>query len=178
MRQIMKTIGLGRAALLAGIALAVVSCAEPTSPAPQAGLFDGDLFGDLTRRTGLLQCTPLPYDSVTQTLGPEGGVMHVGPHTFTVPAGALDTAVTITAVTPSDTINRIQFQPEGLVFNGYTTLRMSYANCDLLGSLLPKRIAYVSTDLTILEYLQSLDNVFTQTVRGKVQHFSEYALAW
>jgi len=178
MSQVLKTIGLGRAALLACIALVVVSCAEPTSPPPQAGLFDGDLFGDLTKRIGLLQCTPLPYDSVTQTIGPEGGTILVGPHSFTVPAGALDTAVTITAVTPSDTINRIQFQPEGLVFNGYTTLRMSYANCDLLGSLLPKRIAYVSADLTILDYLPSLDNVFSQTVRGKIQHFSEYALAW
>ena len=178
MSQVMKTIGRARAALLACIALVVVSCAEPTSPPPQAGLFGADLFGDLTKRTGLLQCTPLPYDSVTQTIGPEGGVMQVGPHTFTVPAGALDTAVTITAVTPSDTINRVQFQPEGLVFNGYTTLRMSYANCDLLGSLLPKRVAYVSSDLVILDYLPSLDNVLTQTVRAKVQHFSEYALAW
>lgn len=174
----MKTIALARAALLAWIALVVVSCAEPTNPAPQAGLLDGDLFGELKQNTGLLQCTPLPYDSVTQTIGPEGGTILVGPHAFTVPEGALDTAVTITAVTPSDTINRIQFQPEGLVFNGYTTLGMSYANCDLLGSLLPKRVAYVSADLTILDYLPSLDNVLTQTVRGKVQHFSEYALAW
>lgn len=169
-----------RAALLVWAALVVVSCAEPTNPAPrpQAGLFDGDLIGDVTQRTGLLQCTPLPYDSVTQTIGPEGGTILVGPHSFTVPAGALDMAVTITAVTPSDTINRVQFQPEGLVFNAYTTLRMSYANCNLLGSLLPKRIAYVSPDLTILDYLPSLDNVLTQTVRGKIQHFSEYALAW
>jgi hypothetical protein len=175
----MKAIGLARAALLGGIALVLVSCAEPTNPAPpQAGLFDGDLFGDLRQHIGLLQCTPLPYDSVTQTIGPLGGVIRVGPHTFTVPAGALDTDVTITAVTPSDTINRIQFQPEGLVFNGYATLRMSYANCDLLGSLLPKRVAYVSPDLDILDYLSSLDNVLTQTVRGKVQHFSEYAIAW
>jgi len=174
----MKRIRLLRAALLSVGALLVLSCSEPTNPAPQTGLLDGDLFGDLTQLTGLLQCTPLPYDSVTQAIGPEGGTISVGPHTFTVPAGALDTAVTITAVTPSDTVNRIQFQPEGLVFNGYTTLRMSYANCSILGILQPKRIAYVGSDLGILDYLPSLDNVFTQTVRGKVIHFSEYALAW
>lgn len=174
----MRSIRFLRAALAGFAAVVVVSCAEPTNPVPQAGLLDGDLFGDLRKLTGLLQCTPLPYDSVTQTVGPEGGVIRVGPHTFTVPAGALDTDVTITAITPSDTVNRIQFQPEGLVFNGYTTLRMSYANCDLLGSLLPKRVAYVNADLGILDYLPSLDNVLTQTVRGKLQHFSEYAIAW
>jgi len=174
----MRNVRLLHAALLGCIALVAVSCAEPTNPVLQPSLLDGDLFGDVTQRTGLLQCTPLPYDSVTQTIGPEGGIIQVGPHSFTVPAGALDTDVTITAVTPSDTVNRIQFQPEGLVFNGYTTLRMSYANCSLLGSLLPKRVAYVSSDFVILDYLPSLDNVFTQTVRGKLQHFSEYAIAW
>jgi hypothetical protein len=167
-----------KSVLLGCAALVLVSCADPTNPVRQSSLVGGDLFGDVSQRTGLLQCTPLPYDSVTQTIGPEGGIIQVGPHTFTVPAGALDTDVTITAVTPSDTVNRIQFQPEGLVFNGYTTLRMSYANCNLLGSLLPKRVAYISSDFVILDYVPSLDNVLTQTVRGKVQHFSEYALAW
>jgi len=174
----MRSIRFLRAALVGCAALVAVSCAEPTNPVPQAGLLDGDLFGDLRQLTGLLQCTPLPYDSVTQTIGPEGGIIQVGPHSFTVPAGALDSDVVITAVTPSDTVNRIQFQPEGLVFNDYTTLRMSYANCNLLGSLLPKRVAYVNSDLFILDYLPSLDNVLTQTVRGKIQHFSEYAIAW
>ena len=174
----MRSVRFLRAALVGCVALVAVSCADPTNPVPQPSLFDGDLFGELKQLTGLVRCTPLAYDSVTQTLGPDGGIILVGPHTFTVPAGALDTDVTITAVTPSDTVNRIQFQPEGLVFNDYTTLRMSYANCSPLGSLLPKRIAYTSADLTILDYLPSLDNVFTQTVRGKLGHFSEYAIAW
>jgi hypothetical protein len=174
----MRNVRLLGAALVGCVALVLISCADPTNPVPQSSLLGGDLFGELKQRTGLLQCTPLPYDSVTQTIGPAGGVIQVGPHTFTVPAGALDTDVTITAVTPSDTLNRIQFQPEGLVFNEYTTLRMSYANCDLLGSLLPKRIAYTSSDLDILDYVPSLDNLLTQTVRGKLQHFSEYAIAW
>ena len=121
----MKNVRLLRAALLGAVALVAVSCADPTTPVPQ---LRGDLFGDLKQLTGLLQCTPLPYDSVTEIIGPEGGTIQVGPHTFTVPAGALDTAVAITAVTPSDTINQIQFQPEGLVFNGFTTLRVHIAN--------------------------------------------------
>ncbi len=49
---------------------------------------------------------------------------------------------------------------------------------DLLGQLLPKRIAYVNNRLTILYLLQSVDNIFTRKVTGRVDHFSEYALAW
>lgn len=175
----MKGFGFARAALLVGAVLVGLSCtdASPTSPAagapPQAGLFD-----DLLQPTGLLQCSPLPFDSVTQVVGPEGGTILVGPHWLIVPAGALDTAVAITAVVVPETVNRVRFQPEGLVFNQAASLGMSYANCNLLGLLLPKRIAYVAPDLVILDYLLSVDNFFTQTVRGRLEHFSEYAIAW
>jgi hypothetical protein len=174
----MKATRLSLSVLLGGAVLVALSCAEPTAPAARGSLLGGgDLFDDLKQVTGLLQCEPLPYDSVTQTVGPEGGVILIGPHSLTIPAGALDSDVTITAVTPPDTVNRIQFQPEGLVFNGFTDLRMSYTNCSLL-SQLPKRIAYTTPDLLILDYLPSLDNVLTQTVRGKLLHFSDYAIAW
>ena len=167
------------AMLLGGAVVVALSCADPSAPAvptpPQAGLWD-DLFGN--NPTGLLQCAPLPYDSVMQTIGPEGGTIYVGPHQFTVPAGALDSAVDITAIVLPDTVNRVRFQPEGLVFSQSAILRMSYANCNLLGSLLPKRIAFVAPDLSILDYIPSLDIFWTQTVRGKIDHFSDYALAW
>jgi len=55
---------------------------------------------------------------------------------------------------------------------------MSYANCNLLGTLLPKRIAYTDDALNILSYLLSLDNLFAKKVTGKVNHFSNYAIAW
>lgn len=170
----MKGTRLFLGALLGAAAAIGLSCAEPSSPpAPPIGL-----LGGLDVPTGLLQCTPLPYDSVTQTIGPEGGTIQVGPHSLEIPAGALDTAVTITAVAPSDTVNRIQFQPEGLTFGQYASLTMSYANCDLLGIWLPKRVAYVTPDLLILDYVPSLDSADSQTVRGKLQHFSDYAVAW
>ena len=104
--------------------------------------------------------------------------MHVGPHTFTVPAGALSHNVTITAYAPSDKYNRIEFQPAGLHFSQSASLTMSYANCNLLGILLPKHIAYVDDDLNILYLLQSLDNLGAQKVTGKVDHFSDYVVAW
>jgi len=54
----------------------------------------------------------------------------------------------------------------------------SYANCSLVGNLLPKRIAYTTDDLQILYYLLSLGNPLSQTVTGQVNHFSAYVIAW
>lgn len=127
---------------------------------------------------GLLQCTPLPYDSTTQTIGPEGGAIQAGPQVLRIPPGALADSVTITMVAPSDTVNRVRFQPEGLTFAYPARLTMSYANCPLLGQLLPKRIAYTTDDLVVLEYLLSIDNLWAQQVTGQVNHFSNYAIAW
>jgi len=55
---------------------------------------------------------------------------------------------------------------------------MSYANCDLLGSIAPKQIAYTTDALGILEYLLSADDLLAQRVTGELHHFSEYAIAW
>jgi len=169
----MKTVRLWRAALLAGGALLLLSCTEP-SPRPDA------LFGLPLPppQVGLLNCTPLPYDSVTQTIGPEGGTLFVSAHTLVVPPGALDTAVTITAVAPSDTVRHVHFEPEGLQFQQPAYLTLNYAGCSLLGSIAPKRIAYTTDALLILEYLPSLDNFFGRTITGELHHFSEYAIAW
>ena len=127
---------------------------------------------------GLLQCTSLPYDSTTQTIGPEGGAIQAGPHVLRIPPGALSDTVTITMVAPPDTVNRVRFQPEGLTFASPAWLTMSYANCSLLGQLLPKRIAYTDDALVVLEYLLSFDNFWSQRVTGRVEHFSNYAIAW
>jgi len=170
-----------KVALLARVALvmtaaALLSCGEsPLSPVPppQAGL-----IGSIQQATGLLACTPMPTATATQTVGSAGGVVKIGPHTLTIPAGALGGPVTITATAPSDKVNRIQFQPEGLVFQRSAALTMSYANCNLLGKLLPKRIAYTDAALDILAYLLSVDNLLANRVTGQLNHFSNYAIAW
>lgn len=172
------------ALLVAGsLAVAVWSCGDvnaPTSaavpavtPAP-----DADLIGSLLGATGLLRCTPLPYASTSKLVGPAGGQLSVGPHTLTIPAGALTQTVLITAEAPSETVNSIRFSPEGLQFARPAALTMSYANCNLLGRLAPKHIAYTTDNLVILSYLLSLDNLFKQQVTGQLNHFSRYALAW
>ena len=144
------------------------------APKPQA-----DLIGSLLGATGLLSCSDLPYDSTTQVIGPAGGSLSVGPHSFFIPPGALSRQTTITMIQPTgDRVNAVRFKPAGLQFNTPAYLSMSYANCSLLGKLLPKHIAYVDDHLNILYYLLSLDNLFAKRVTGKVNHFSEYAMAW
>jgi hypothetical protein len=153
---------------------APISAPELVPPSPQASL-----LGGLLQATGLLKCSELPYDSETQTIGSGGGTIRVGPHTLTVPAGALASPVTITGeLVTGRSVNAVHFEPEGLTFARSASLTMSYANCNLLGSLLPKRIAYVSDGLDILSYLLSIDNLLAKKVTGQVDHFSNYAVAW
>jgi hypothetical protein len=129
--------------------------------------------------TGLLKCSNLPYASTTKTIGILGGTISAGPHTLVIPPGALTapTAITMTAPTGLG-VNAVTFQPAGLQFIAPAALKMSYANCSLLGKILPKRIAYTTDNLQILYYIISLDNILSKYVTGKVSHFSEYVVAW
>lgn len=168
------------AALAVGCGEHLPSAPQPQTPAPQADLIGSttELLSSSLQKLGLLKCSPLPYDSVTQTIGPEGGTLRVGPHALKVPANALKEPVSITGVIRVGKTNRVHFEPEGLVFKRTASLTMSYANCNTLGSLLPKRIAYVDEDLSILYYLLSLDNLLAKKVTGRLDHFSDYAVAW
>jgi len=169
-----------RVLMVALVVCVIASCSDraPTAP-PIAPTPDASLIGDLLRPTGLLQCSALPAASATQTIGPAGGSITVGPHVLKIPAGALSQLTTITATLDVNRgVNGIRFQPEGLQFASSAYLTMSYANCNLLGRLLPKRIAYTNNLLDILSYLLSVDNLFTKKVTGQVRHFSEYVIAW
>ena len=175
----MKTTRPFLCAFLAALAVATASCGDSTLAGPPSpGTPQPALIGSLAQRLGLVKCSPLPYDSVSQTVGWGGGTIHVGPHTLSIPAGALRAPVTITAVVRSDTVNAVRFGPEGLTFQQPASLTMGYANCSLVTLLLPKRIAYASDDLKILEYLPSLDLLSLKQVTGSVEHFSVYAVAW
>jgi hypothetical protein len=172
--------------LAALLLMAVVSCTtdrSPTGPALPTQDLAPDLNGGLLG-TGiggqLLSCTPLPFASTQQVVGPAGGLLRVGPHTLVIPPGALSQPVLITAEAPVGTVNSVTLQPHGLVFasNRPAVLTLSYANCSLLGRLLPKRVAYTTDLLQILNYLLSLDDPFHTRVTGVIQHFSRYAVAW
>jgi hypothetical protein len=160
--------------LLAAVIALTADCAssEVESPLPSRRVLD------LGGTAGLLACTPLPADSATHTIGPDGGTIQVGPHVLVIPAGALDSSVVISALAPSDSLNRVQFSPSGLTFQQPATLTLSYANCGVVGWLLPRQIAYTSDVLQILEFLGGRDDVIAQTVTAPIHHFSDYVVAW
>ncbi len=144
---------------------------------------DGDARGD-----SLLSCRPLRYDSVTQTIGPKGGVLEVRHNWLLVPQGALKDNVSITAVAPSDTLALVRFQPEGLRFQKTAFLVVAYDNCRVKRGVTP-RIAHVTDALDVIEFLPAVvaspdDPRFKkvhkghQRVVGELQHFSNYAVAW
>ena len=180
-RQNRGTLMKARRLIASILLLAVaVACSDrtptsvPVAPAP-----DASLIGGLLGATGLLKCSSLPYASDTETIGPLGGVLRAGPHSLVIPPGALTATTTITMTVPTGLgVNAVKFQPEGLRFVAPAVLTMSYSNCSLLGKLLPKRIAYTDDNLNILSYLLSLDNLLSKNVTGKVNHFSDYVIAW
>jgi hypothetical protein len=149
----------------------------PSEPGPAPALFGGP--GD-----GLVSCSPIAPDSETKVVGPGGGELRVGPHVLTVPAGALDQPVAITAAVTPESVNRIEFAPAGLTFGEPASLTMSYANCGLLATLWPKRIAFLESDPqpgllpAIAEIVASTDNLLSRRVTGAITHFSSYAIAW
>ena len=166
-----------RALVVLVLVLLVSPSCSPTPTAPATP--EASLIGSLLGPTGLLKCSNLPYDSSTVTIGPLGGTISAGPHWLTIPPGAVlsPTAITMTAPTGQG-VNAVKFKPAGLHFVTPAVLSMSYSNCSLLGILLPKRIAYTDDNLNIISYLLSLDNLLSSRVTGKLNHFSEYAVAW
>lgn len=167
--------------------LAMTSCGteNPVAPAPPAPTSDllGGLLDDASRTvsglTGtLMRCRPQAYAFDEDIIGPAGGTLTIGPHTLVIPSGALAVRTRIRGEIVTDTVNSVRLYPHGLVFERPARLTMSYANCNIVSTLLPKRIAYVSERLTILEFLLSLDDVLRKKVTGQVDHFSRYAISW
>jgi hypothetical protein len=165
--------------ILAILALSACADAPPNAPLGHGPRGDHPSFSynDAGGSTGgLLSCTPLPYDSVTQTVGPAGGTIQVGPHELWIPQDALSSSVAITAVVPSTSTNQIQFAPHGLQFSRNTYLLMSYANCELPDA--ERWVAYTDGGSGIVEYLAGLDDPYAFQVLGWLTHFSNYAVAW
>src|ERR1041384_342614 len=132
------------AAMAMGAGALVLSCGDPMPVAPRADLPSPVFATSHSSPSGLLRCRSMAYDSVTAVIGPSGGDIKVSRHVLSIPGGTLKQRTTITAVAPSDTLNRIRFQPEGLAFTKPVVLVMSYANCSLDGSG-PKEVVYTTS---------------------------------
>ena len=151
--------------------------AEP-QPTVSNGLLDGigGLIGGAVDE--LLTCRVDQTVTSTESIGPDGGTIHVGRHSLYVPPGALSESVEITATAPAGDRVELELLPHGLEFQRRTALRMSYAECGAVRGLL-LRIAYVGEDgRTILEVLPSIPNLLRREVYGTTDHFSSYMLAY
>ncbi len=186
--------------LLLGASVAAANCGTPSpvgvdARAPALSASRGSPHGDADdaddpdeEGDSLVSCRPLPYASVTQTIGPEGGVLEVRRNWLVVPRGALKEPVSITAVAPSDTLALVRFQPEGLRFLTTAYLVVAYDNCRVKKTITP-RIAHVTDALDVIEFLPAVaispsDPRFKkvrnghQRIVGQLEHFSNYAVAW
>lgn len=123
-------------------------------------------------------CEALHAESESEDIGPRGGVLEVGPHRLVVPPGALLRSTRITGRITADSVNSIQFFPEGLHFLVPVRLQLSYANCARL-ELKHMRVVYTSDDLLrVLELIPSEDRRGNSMVVGFISHFSRYAVAY
>jgi hypothetical protein len=184
------------AVLIGALALSLAACTADVAPsAPRApdasavasepandlldlgGTISGlgeTLTGTLSNLT-LYKCSTPSFGSVTQNVGPAGGLIEIGPHSLYVPPGALDHTVAITAATSAGQHVKVDFQPAGLRFKYRAVLTLSYAHCDQR-PLLPK-VVYVDNLLSILERLLSVNDVYSGSVTARLRHFSGYAIA-
>ena len=176
-------------ALIAGAIAAAVSCADP-SPVGVDLRGTGPAFEvvKLPADTGLVRCGQT-FDSVTQVIGPAGGVIAVGHHFLWVDTMALADTVSITAVAPADSVRWVRFQPDGLQFRtngaGRSAIPFtSYKDCGV-PTADTLRIAQVTDSLGILGYLETYVQIRrrswsqgNQYVYGVLHHFSQYAVSW
>ncbi len=182
-------------ALAACATAAAVSCRDPSpvgvdiqAPAVQASGWRPTV----TTGSGLVPCAQT-YDSVTQVIGPAGGLIAVGRHFLWVDSMALRDTVRITAVAPADTVRWIRFRPDGLQFRtngaGWSALLYtSFKDCGV-PTADTLRIAQVTDSLSIIRYLAPPNSTWikvrkkawskgNQYVAGVLHHFSQYAVSW
>ena len=175
------------------MSLVASSCGDPSSAGiDPAG--PGLEAGRAKPPGNLLLCAPTSYDSVTQVIGPAGGVIVAGTHVLIVDSMALLTPVAITAIAPPQFVNLVRFRPEGLKFkvgvHGFGAI--AAANVDNCG-VHPNQVltvVNVTGDLAIKEYMPSVSTTDSLVVTkyksvlgdlwvgGLLRHFSDYAVAY
>lgn len=126
---------------------------------------------------GVAQCYPQRYAGDVQIIGPAGGKLTIGAHSYSVPAKALSKYYVITGEAHVGPQVSVQFGPEGLGFAKETTVWLSYADCAFPDGV-TKQVAYTDDQWNIKEYEYSTDDLLNQLLGGYVLHFSQYAVAW
>jgi len=159
--------------MLLGALAAAASCADPSPMGVPAFQRGGKWSPPPTNGVGLVTCSQT-YDSVTQVIGPAGGLIAVGNHFLWVDTMAL-----------SDTVS-LQFRTNGAGWSAL--LYTSFKDCGVPTADTLK-IAQVNDSLEVIRYLAPPDSTWIkvkkkawsqgqQYVAGVLHHFSQYAVAW
>ncbi len=162
--------------------LAVMKQAQARSAAVYDSLANvwktrGDRTGGMMSSTSspLVACAPLPYDGEAKIVSTAGGVFHFGPHTLTVPAGALSATTAMAVIVETDLKARVTLLPHGTQFAVPVKLSLAYSHCETAPS---HRVAYVDSLDNIIEWPASADRPELQMVDTWLNHFSTYAIAY
>jgi hypothetical protein len=132
--------------------------------------------GGIPQKSNLLFCQLQEYAVATAVIGPQGGQINVGNNSLRIPPNALSAEVSITAEQVEGTVSSVRFSPDGLRFAVPAELYLSYNHCANVQTL--KRVVYTDETLNILELPPSLDITGSSQVRGLINHFSRYAVAY
>jgi hypothetical protein len=122
-------------------------------------------------------CEPRAYASDMAVVGPGGGRLRFGGHVLSVPRGALDAYVLVTAEALAGNEIAVRLSPHGLAFAGGVTLELDYSACTRLRQD-EVRVAYLDDRGTILEYPSSRARTRSRSVTATLEHFSKYAVAY
>jgi hypothetical protein len=178
-------LALGLAASLAGCDGAGHSPVAPDVTAPVLGtnaslpvLPDGNgSVGMLSNSRGkpdFLRCDPLQNASDTRVIGPAGGQLNIGPHTLTIPAGALAAPTVISGQMPTSAVASVQLSPHGLNFAVPATLELDFRHCQRVAGR-PETVVYVDEAGNALEW--PVTAVRGQRASATIWHFSQYAMS-
>jgi hypothetical protein len=182
--------------LLLGLALVIMGCGRMDAPTasqpmdenvgswnPGAGehVLPGDEIpmyepGYWESRWGMA-INPANLPTAGLRIGPEGGVIHLGVHTLTIPAGALDRVVSFQMAVASMNAVGVDCFPSGLTFNVPVTLSLSYAGTQYQNVDNPNlSVFYARPDGTFERYASIVDGDH-RTVSAQLNHFSRYILS-
>lgn len=174
-----------RVACFRALALALIVAAACTdAPSSPASAFATRLRDDDAEREpreapnghagSLVRCVgrgPVDGEAV---IGPEGGVLKLGPNSLRVPPGALRRSVTIRARV-LDTIAAIAFEPHGLRFERPAALTLNTAGCAVREEQHPV-LLYLDDDGEARETIGGLLDDRKHEFHAPIVHFSVYAI--
>lgn len=125
----------------------------------------------------VLRCEPQPRVSATKVVGPKGGSIKIGPHSLVVPAGALDSNVTITGTAPPNPSVNVEFAPHGLQFNRAVEMTIDYKQC-IVPETVELGVTYMLNGWYPVQKMPSSDLRKDKKITALTDHFSGFVVTW